>query len=272
MLALRIDLTLFVLSILTMAGTILNLFRRSRKEKILQRDLVQYTAKLKRHIFRLTAEERKSSVVEKTVESIQDWMTKKKPIDDKSSHDRMLEAKSLFRKAEVYLGRGDMENAEKYLLQALSIDEGNKDVNKKLAMLYLKQEKYPKAELIYLKLIESGTKDAAVYSNLGLTLYQEGRHDVAIKAYQKAIELDPKRAARYANIGQIYYEVKDIHNAIVYFEQALEMEKKNPDYMFILAKLYEEKNVKEKAKYFYHRILDQDPYNEEAKNGIKNLL
>ncbi len=271
MLLVRIDVGLLLLSCLGALFTFWRALRRSTQEKQLARDLMQYTSKMKRHIFRLTAEERRENPVEKAVESLQDWMKRKKPIDD-SRQEKAMEAKNLFRKAEVYQGRGDMETAEKYLVQALAIDETNKDINKKLALLYLKQEKYPKAEFLYLKLVEMGTKDATVYSNLGLTLYRQSRPDMAIKAYQKAIELDPKRPARYANIGQIYYELQDIHNAVVFFEQAAKLEAKNTDYFFILAKLYEELNVKEKAKFFYHKVLDIDPYNKEAKEGIKKLL
>jgi len=267
----RIDLFLILLSVLVALGTGISLFLRFRRESILNKTVSDLKKHLKRRIVHLTLEERKEGVIDKTLASFQGWMSKKRAIGAEK-RDASVEARKLLRKAEVYAGRKEYAQAEKYLIEALSLDEHNKEINKKLALIYLKQQKYPKAELVYLRLIEQGSRDSTVYSNLGLVLYHENRLDMAIKAYLKAIEIDPKRAARYANVGQIYYELQDINNAIAYFEQAFKWDNKNIDYMFILAKLYEEKNVKEKAKFFYHKILDIEPYNEEAKEGIRNLL
>jgi tetratricopeptide (TPR) repeat protein len=267
----RIDLGLILLSVLVALGTGISTFLRFRRESTLNKTVADFKKHLKRRIVHLTVEEKKEGVIDKTLESFQGWVSKKRVIGAEKK-DSSVEARRLLRKAEVYAGRKEYPQAEKYLIEALSLDENNKEINKKLALVYLKQQKYPKAELVYLRLIEQGSHDSTVYSNLGLVLYNENRLDMAIKAYQKAIDIDPKRAARYANVGQIYYELQDINSAILYFEQAFKWDNKNIDYMFILAKLYEEKNVKEKAKFFYHKILDIEPYNEEAKEGIRNLL
>lgn len=266
----RIDILLIIASFCLSIFTALKVWKRSWQEKKVEATVVDLKKKLRRSIVHITVDNASDDIINKTLESSSTWGVKKKLNEEKEGG--FIEAKKLLRKADVHIGRGEYQLAEKYLIEALSLDENNKEINKKLALTYLQQQKYPKAELVYLRLIEHGSRDPAVYGNLGLVLYHEGRLEMAIKAYQKAVELDPKRSARYANIGQIYYEMQDLHNAITYFEKAYIRGTKNIDYMFILAKLYEEKGLKEKAKYFYHKILDIEPYNEEAKEGIKKLL
>lgn len=271
MTALHLDITLALLSFITFISVLGKIGLRTRKERNVEQTVGELKKHLKRRIILLTAEDKTEGILQKTIGSVHEWVSRRRVVGGER-REVFLEAKKLQRKADVYIGRGELTQAEKYLIEALSLDETNKEINKKLALLYLKQKKYPKAELIYLKLIELGSRDPTVYSNLGLVLYNEGRLDMAIKAYQKATDLDPKRPMRFANIGQIFYELQDINNAVSHFEKAYALDTKNIDYMFILAKLYEEKNIKEKAKYFYHKILDIEPYNEEAKEGIRNLL
>lgn len=267
----RADIILVGLSLIVFLGTLVeNIFRLKRESRV-EADLSIMKRQVKRKIVSLSIDDSSSGLITKTMDSMRGWVTKKRTVGAERVNP-FLEVKQREKKAEVHLRRGEHELAEKYLVEALSFDSTNEEINKKLALLYLNQKKFPKAELIYLRLIEQGSNDATVYSNLGLVLYHEGRLDLAVKSYQKAIELDPKRPARYANIGQIYYQLQDMKNAILFFEQAYQLNKKEVDYMFILAKLYEEISQKEKAKFYYHKILDVDPYNAEAKEGIRALL
>jgi tetratricopeptide (TPR) repeat protein len=88
----------------------------------------------------------------------------------------------LLRKAELASAKNDIAGAEQFLVKAISIDDHHPEVLRNLAFVYLRQEKFSKAELLYTALILNKTEDAVIYSNLGLCLYRQDKLPLAIRA------------------------------------------------------------------------------------------
>tara|TARA_B100000315_G_scaffold258992_1_gene313129 strand:- start:1145 stop:2023 length:879 start_codon:yes stop_codon:yes gene_type:complete len=184
--------------------------------------------------------------------------------------ERIRKAKKAFKQADVHFTKGDYGLAEKYLLQVLSFDNDHLDANSKLGILYLHQENLSRAEFFFQKLID--LKESPIYlSNLALTLYQQKRLAEAAKLYERAIELDSKRAARFVSLAHVYHELGEMEKALSRFEEASRLEPRDLDYLWVLVDYYEKFSKIDEIVDTLSRILELDPYNEDAKGKLALL-
>ena len=170
-------------------------------------------------------------------------ITEKEMIPDSSKIDPKLRMKgeSFFKKAELELKRGHLGEAEKFYIKAIAMDPSHLESHAKLGTIYLNQQQYGKAELIFRKLILAVNDDATYLSNLGLSLFQQEKYSEAKGAYEKAIE-----------------------EALKNLERALQMDPDNLDYGLTLAHWYKEKELIQEAKELLENIHKHWPENQEA--------
>lgn len=115
-----------------------------------------------------------------------------------------------------YTEQKEYEKAEIYYLKL--IETGNTNALRGLADLYLEQEEYEKAETFYLKAIESGNTDAL--NTLGLLYAQQRKFKTAEKYYFKA--LDSGDTSALNNIGILYSKQTEYKKATIYYLKAIE--------------------------------------------------
>ena len=153
---------------------------------------------------------------------------------------------NLMEKAEVKAGTGKVDEAVKFLVQLLAIDEDHIPAQNKLAMMYMKKEMYGAAAALFQRLAEL-EEDAVHYSHLGLALYQQQDHEGARAAYQRSVELDDSRPARFVSLGQVYRALGQYQNAIIAVGRAIELEEEGSkllkDYEGLIKEI--EKEIKE---------------------------
>lgn len=185
--------------------------------------------------------------------------------------DDHVKVRQLLRKAEKFLDELEYGEVEKVLIEALTYNPEDEDVNTMLAYVYRKQQKYSKAESIYIHLIEQGSQDPAVFSNLGRVLEEEGRIEMAVKAYQEALKRDQHNAGRHATLAQIFLKQDDVRQAIDAYEQALRYDTRNIEYMFALVDAYMRVDALMMATKYLDAILYNEPYNEKAKEMLLRI-
>jgi tetratricopeptide (TPR) repeat protein len=184
---------------------------------------------------------------------------------------RTLEAKILYSKAVKYYEKGDMEEAEKKLIQVTALDERFPDALHKLGLIYLKQNQFGKAEAIFKQLIYNGENDAVYYSNLGRALYEQKKYEEALEAYLKAIELDALRPGRFISTAEVYRQLDNKEKAEEMYKKAIEMDPENLDYLLIFANFLIEDNKIEHAKEQLQAVLEKEPENEAAVEMMKEI-
>lgn len=182
-----------------------------------------------------------------------------------------VKGRTMFKRAEAFLGKGDLNDTEKLLIQSLSLDPSNLEAYNKLGLIYLKQNQYKKAEMLFRKLVSAKSDEASYHSNLGLTLYHQQQLPEAKSCYEKAIELDHGRAGRYFSLGKILHEMNETDKALVHFQKALDMDPKNLDYLLTLAQFYQEQGTTTEAKHILGEVLAMFPDNEDAVKMLKDL-
>ncbi|MBU1992929.1 MAG: tetratricopeptide repeat protein [Patescibacteria group bacterium] len=143
-------------------------------------------------------------------------------------------------RAERYVSTGNLEEAEKFLIQALALDDAHEDVLSKLGIIYIQKEMPIKAEPLFSKLVVIAPSNPVYHSNLGLCLYHQSRFEEAKAAYEKALEFDRSRAGRFISLAHVLRELGKVEEAVRHVKQATVLEKENKDYYLFLADLYKE--------------------------------
>ncbi len=200
-------------------------------------------------------------------------VTVKEMIPEAESVDPKMAVKgdSFFKKAELELKKGNLEEAERLLIQAISMNPAHLDSHSKLGCLYMNQQSFGKAELIFRKLVIADSANPMFHSNLGLSLFHQEKFDEAKGFYEKSIEIDNTRAGRFFSLANINYILGDFDNAVLNIQKALSLDPDNLDYGLTLAHWYIEKELPGEARRLIEEILKHWPENEEALRMLAKL-
>lgn len=180
------------------------------------------------------------------------------------------EVGELCKSAQSALRVGKEDEAIKFFVQALAIDELHVETQLKLAMLYMKKKMFSAAAALF-KSLGDITGEAVHYSHQGLALFQQSLFEEAKNAYQKAVGLDPSRPQRFVSLAQVYRSLGRLNNAVVALNKALEIEAENLDFLFLLIDVQAELGNYDEALEIVGKVLEIEPKNEEAKSYIGTL-
>jgi tetratricopeptide (TPR) repeat protein len=193
------------------------------------------------------------------------------PPSDDVPHKNKAKADTLVRRAGIFMNKGDLKSASQNLIEALSLDPSSISAYETLALIFLKEGFFGKAENIYKKLILTIVDDAMYLSNLAFALFSQGKHEEAKKYYLRALELDNTRAGRFFSLAQVHRELREFEDAIKNFRRAIEMDPRNIEYLLTLAQFYIEINQFTDAKQLLNELLLAEPDNEIAKELLSKI-
>jgi tetratricopeptide (TPR) repeat protein len=198
-------------------------------------------------------------------------VTAKEMIPDASTIDARLRVKgdNFFKKAEQELKKGHIKDAEKLYIKSIAMDPSHVEAYSKLGAIYLNQEQFGKAELIYRKLIIAVSDDPVYFSNLGLALFHQEKYSEAKDFYERAIELDSSRAGRFYSLARIYHLLDDMEQAFINIEKALLLDPDNLDYGLTLAHWQMDKNMYQEARQVLEAITQHWPDNQDAQQMLQ---
>ncbi len=185
--------------------------------------------------------------------------------------DDQKKVEALLSGIDVMIAKGEYEDAERHLISALGIDPENMDVRSLMGFIYMKQEKYNKAESVYLEMIEKGTIDPGIYSNLGKVLEEQGNLETAITAYREAIVKDPQEPKRYIQLADVYITLEKTDVAIPLLEEALRLDNDNIPLRFRLIELYGIASNEDAQIALLKDILALDATNDMAKKLLESI-
>ncbi len=218
---------------------------------ILTASLIYYVAtKLapKGLLFKLKKEEERSS-----------GKINKKPISKTKDREE-----GLLEKAQDRFNSGNLELAEKILIDLIQTNPKESRAYYFLGMIYLRQKEYKGAAEVLKKATELDQLNDIAFNNLGLAYHNIRKYQEAIDAFQKSIQLNDKIAHRYVNLGLSQQCVGDFEKAALSFENANQIHE-NVESLTIMAKNYIKIKDKKLAKYSLERLLKVDPTNSWAK-------
>ena len=182
----------------------------------------------------------------------------------------LQKVRTLLRTAEKVLARGKTDEAERLLIEALTVRKDARDVQTKLANLYLSTARPSKAEALYRDLLRTG-EDADLFASLGLALYQQRRFIESCDCYRSAYERDNKTPERAATLGQALVAAGEIPEALPLLEKAAERMARDTELLHLIADCYLRQSDKEGALSAFSRINRLVPYDKDVKEKMAAL-
>ncbi|QQO09163.1 tetratricopeptide repeat protein [Breznakiella homolactica] len=132
------------------------------------------------------------------------------------------EARNAYNIGTTYLHENKLEEAEEYLLNAISLDPGYVDAMDHLGLVYRRMKRYDDAENIYKQSIEINQNNSVPYINLALVYRMEGKLEDSRQMYLKAAEIDKDNPEPYYGIGYLYQMVKEYKTSIQFLNIAIQ--------------------------------------------------
>lgn len=182
----------------------------------------------------------------------------------------LQQVRMLVRSAEKAWKQEKLEEVERFLIQALTIQPHAHDVRAQLAKYYLMTERESKAEAMYKELLQHRI-DVSFYANLGLAYYRQGKYIESCQAYQEALNLEPKNPERCAALGRACIAAHRFEEAAPLLEKACMFLSRDTQLLHLLAECYLQLNQREKAEDAYRRINKLEPYDEDVKAKIQAI-
>lgn len=177
----------------------------------------------------------------------------------------------LIKNIKTRIARWEFQEARARIIEGLSIDKFNKDLNCLLASLYEKNKDYKKAELIYKDLILLNETDSELYLKLGFILSIQEKYDIAYEIYKRLLSLDEGNFETIEMLTNIWHQLGHHGESNEYARMFL---KKNPhsvDILYLAAVNSINLEEQSAALEYLKKIRTIDPYNGKIQELIKKL-
>jgi glycosyltransferase involved in cell wall biosynthesis/tetratricopeptide (TPR) repeat protein/GT2 family glycosyltransferase len=121
-------------------------------------------------------------------------------------------------------------------------------------------------------LIESYPEFALAHNDLGVLYYTAGNKEKAHQFYEKAVQLEPDNTVFQKNLADFYFvELGRVEDALRVYIKVLEANPKDAETLLIAGHICVALHKFEDAGLFYKRVLELEPWNEEAQNNLNKL-
>lgn len=177
----------------------------------------------------------------------------------------------LLKKIKINISKAEYDLAKNFIVEGLTIDKFNIDINIELASIYILEKDYIKCEYIYKDLLLVHNDDAEILKKLGYVLTMQEKYDLAIEMYKKSNEIKSGDAEIINMLAHLYYHKELYIDSISYLKIFLRESPRDCDNLILLASSYRNIWKINDAINTYKRVLEIQPYNEEVKKEIIEL-
>jgi Tfp pilus assembly protein PilF len=139
--------------------------------------------------------------------------------------------------------------------KARKVDPKQKQVCRRLAVLYDRQGDFQRAEAEYQTALSLYPKSADVHNDFGYSWYCRGNAAEAEKQLRKAVELDQRHSCAWVNLGMVLGQQGRYEESLAAFGKAVSPAQAQANLGFLLTA----QGKREEAKVAYRRALQQDP-------------
>jgi Tfp pilus assembly protein PilF len=196
----------------------------------------------------------------------------------KEKYKKLMEAIRMAPKEPIYrIGLGDeyfkdekYDKAEKLYLSALKVDPEHMIAYRMLGRLYMQKGQWDDATRNLKRALDQPNviNPVQLYNWLAYSEYRKGDLSKAEKAWLRALDINDNEQIRL-NLALIYKEGNRLDLAKASLMKALEINPKLPSAHFALAEIYYKRNKFSKAREHYSEVIQLEPLSEQAKVSQK---
>lgn len=177
----------------------------------------------------------------------------------------------LLKKIKINISKGEYDLAKNLIVEWLTIDKFNIDINIELASIYLLEKDYIKAEYIYKDLLLVHNDDFEILKKLAYVLTMQEKYDLAIEMYKKSNDIRSDDMEIINMLAHLYYHKELYIDCISYLKIFLKESPRDCDNIILLAASYRNIGKINDSINTYKRVLEIQPYNEEVKKEVAEL-
>ena len=145
-------------------------------------------------------------------------------------------AKEAFDKGLQALSEDKLDDAEKYVGEAMRLAPGHPDVLYLQGVVYLRRHNWPQAQTVLEKATQMDPGHAAAFGALGMALSDQGKFDAAIAPLEKSLQLNGKAWDTLWVLAKAYYHQEQYDAALKAAQEALtESNGKAPEIELLVA-------------------------------------
>ncbi len=180
----------------------------------------------------------------------------------------------LLSEAEEEMKKDNLLEAEKKLIEVVTLDPKNVKAFAGLGEIYINQRKYKEARETFLYLLKISGADADFYDKLGQIAQAEGKLQEAESHYLKSVDINSQNANFLYHLAEVYQLEGEYDKAVVYLKKTLSLEPNNPRYLDSLLKVSIIRKDKITAKEIFDKLKEVNSENKklsEFREQIDNL-
>jgi Flp pilus assembly protein TadD len=112
-----------------------------------------------------------------------------------------------------------------------------------------------------------------LHNDLGVLYYEAGDKENALASYKQAVRLAPNEPNYHKNLADFYImEEGRAEEAMKLYVEVLSLNPLDIEALNATGMICTALGKINDARYFYERVLEIEPFNEDAANALKNLL
>lgn len=177
----------------------------------------------------------------------------------------------LLKRIKINISKAEYDLAKNLIVEWLTIDKFNIELNIELASIYILEKDYHKAEFIYKDLLLVHEEDFEILKKLAYVLTMQEKYDLALEMYKKANDIKPADMEVVNMLAHLFYHKELYIDAITFLKIFLKESPREVDNIILLAATYRNIWKINDAINTYKRALEITPYNEEIKKEISEL-
>ncbi len=179
--------------------------------------------------------------------------------------------KTIIKRVHLNKVRGYNDKARTLIIEGLTLDKNNRNLNMELADIYWVDKEYSKAEYIYKDILKNRPDDIEVLKLLAWSLEMQNKDKDAINIYHKAHTKKTSDLIILEKLSDLTFETQDYADAMTYTRLYLKQIPRDAEKIAMLWYCLEKNNQIEKAIEEYKRALQIQPYNTEISTRITKL-
>ncbi|OYU95649.1 MAG: hypothetical protein CFE21_10950 [Bacteroidetes bacterium B1(2017)] len=126
--------------------------------------------------------------------------------------------------------KGENNTLIAYFQKELQKHQKNEELIRRLAKLYLQENKLDLSEKYYTEALKLNPACVNCYLNMGILYSYKNNNQKALDYFNKALKLEPLNASIYEDRAKIKAALGDKFGALFYYSKAIELEPKNATY------------------------------------------
>lgn len=170
------------------------------------------------------------------------------------------------------IARWHIDDARTLIINGLSLEKDNRELNLLMANLYEREHAFEKAEFLLKELAEADPEDTEVLSHLATVLAMQRKFEVSYELYKKVLSLSGETEEVLYTLTHIAAELWMTEDISLYAKSYLKQYPKNPEILWLYSQSQISKADRKWAIETLIKLKNLTPYNQEIVDLISKLV